>query len=262
MPELRDSNLGTPPDYRIAHAIQRTGSRLVGDRFLASYLADCIRTVASFGEIQRLLLAKGAQDKGMNKASLQSLLDQAEDNQKWAVEQRNEDYHRTNVLAFLSLWAAQEAGNENIAAAILGTIRSAAVAAAGRVRGYDIANWPWAEEDCLDLAQKLDGRAKAPPPDGGWNACGRLVTLFGWLGVELNVSKPVAEKFNEASMIRNVLLHRYGRLGSRDLQRAPHLSIYQGKGVQITRERLSEYYQAVIAVHLALDSGVQAAKIS
>ena len=57
-------------------------------------------------------------------------------------------------------------------------------------------------------------------------------------------------------MVRNVLLHRYGRLGQRDIKRAPHLAEYHNKAVQLTRARLSEYHQAITDVFAILMKGI------
>lgn len=64
MPELHDHLLGTPPEHKILHALQRTGSRLVGDRFLANYLAECLNIVDGLGPVHKLLLASEGQKLG------------------------------------------------------------------------------------------------------------------------------------------------------------------------------------------------------
>jgi len=158
------------------------------------------------------------------------------------------------------LWAAHEAGSENIITAILKTIEPAAASAAGKFAQvkYNMANWPWTENQCLEIAQKLDPKAKEKTPDGGWNAAAKLTTLYGWLGTSVTIPLQAVAKFNEASMVRNVLLHRYGRLGPRDIARVPHLAEYLDKPVQLTQARFSEYYQAVVDVHLAIMNGITA----
>ncbi len=260
MPELHDSMLGISPEHKIHHALQRTGSRLVGDRFLASYLAECLDIVEGLGDVHKLMLVSEGQKRGAAPERIDALLAQAKDNLRWAAEMKAEDYHRTNVLAFLSFWAAHEAGSENIIMAILSTIQPAAASAADKfaLGKYNMANWPWPEEQCLEIAQKLDQKAKDKIPDGGWDSAARLMTLYGWLGVTLTATSPASEKFNEASMVRNVLLHRYGRLGPRDIVRAPHLAEYQDKAIQLTRARLGEYFQAVVDVHRNIMNGITA----
>jgi hypothetical protein len=165
------------------------------------------------------------------------------------------------VLAFLSLWSAYETGTENIVAAALSTINPAAASAASKFsRGrYDMGDWPWPDEKCLEIAQKLDQKAKLDTPDGGWDVAARLTTLFGWLGTDIAISPNTANTLNEASMVRNVLLHRYGRLGPRDIERAPHLAVNENNAVQITRKRLGQYSQAVNDTHVAVMHGVVAA---
>ena len=259
MPELHDRMLGTSPENKIQHALQETGSRLIGDRFVASYLAECLHIVDGLGTVHKLMLASEGQKRAADPKRIKALLAQAEDTLGWAAEMKAEDYHRINVLSFLSLWAAHEAGSENIITAILNTIRSAAVSAADQFLGkYSIKNWPWPEEQCLEIAQKLDQKAKNKTPDGGWDAAARLTMLYGWLDVTLTVPSPASKRFNEASMVRNVLLHRYGRLGPRDIARAPHLVEYENKAVQLTQARLGNYYQAVIDVHIAVLNGISA----
>jgi hypothetical protein len=180
---------------------------------------------------------------------------------RWASEMQAEDYHRINVLALLSLWAAFESGTENIIATALGTVHFAATSSARKFpRGkYELAGWPWTDDKCLEIAQKLDQKAKSETPDGGWDVAARLATLFGWVGANIIIPPETSKKLNEASLVRNVLLHRYGRLGARDIDRAPHLVVNENNAVQITRERLGEYSQAVNETHIAVMQGVIAA---
>ena len=60
-------------------------------------------------------------------------------------------------------------------------------------------------------------------------------------------------------MGRNVLPHRSGRLGPRDIERAPHLAVNENNAVQLTRRRSSQYSQAVNETHIAVMQGVYAA---
>ena len=261
MPELQDRPLGTSPEHKVLYALGQTSSRLVGDRFLASYLTDCLHMVSGLGPAHALALAETGQKQGAEPELNTILFAQAEDNMRWVSEMQAEDYHRINVLAFLSLWAAHETGTENIIAAALGTINSAATSAAGKFPPgrYGIGDWPWSDEKCLEIAQKLDQKAKSETPDGGWDVAARLTRLLGWLGATIAIPSNASIKLNEASMVRNVLLHRYGRLGPRDIERAPHLAVNENNAVQITRKRLGEYSQAVNETHIAVMQGVHAA---
>lgn len=261
MPELQDRPLGTSPEHKVLFAVAQTISRLVGDRFLASYLTDCLHMVSGLGYIHKLLLADAGQKRDAAPETIARLIAQAEDNLRWVSETQKEDYHQVNVLSLLSLWAAYETGTENIIAAALGTVEAAAKSAVGKfpIGKYDIGDWPWSDERCLEIAQKLDQKAKSETPDGGWDISARLTTLFDWLGASVTVPPNTSIKLNEASMVRNVLLHRYGRLRPRDIERAPHLAVSENNAVQITRNRLGEYSQAVNETLIAVMNGVTAA---
>jgi len=126
MPELRDSPLATPPETKVSYAIHRIGSRLVGDLFLASYLSGSLDLVGSLGPVHRALTAAEGEKQQLSPDLLSRILAQQDDTLRWVAEAKAEGYHRTNVLAFLSLWAAHEAGHENVMAAIVETVQSSA----------------------------------------------------------------------------------------------------------------------------------------
>jgi hypothetical protein len=258
--QLFPPKLETPKDAKITYCIGETGSFLVGDIFLSGYLADCLYMAEGLGHVHKILLSQKAAELKTSQETLSRLMAQADDNIRWAKQMREENYHRVHTLAFLSEWAAQEAGNENVIAAILSTIESAAQAAIGKfAKGrYGIGDWPWSDEKCLEIAQKLDQKAKEKTPDGGWDIANRIVILFGWLGVSVSIDSQTAAIYNEASMIRNVIVHRYGRLGPSEIARAPHFSEWVGRTAPMTRERLGQYHTAIVGLFLAIFQGIRA----
>jgi hypothetical protein len=258
MVQLQRPKIGTPQDAKILYCLHETGSLLVGDLFFPSYTTECIQMAEGLGHIHKLLIAEEALKRNMDPEALKGIMARADDTIRWAKEIRSEGYHQIHTLSLLSEWSAQEAGIENVIAAILETIREAGANVASKFRAgrYDMQDWPWSNEKSLEIAQKLDQKAKEKTEDGGWDIARRLVVLFGWLGVSLKISPDAAKKYNEASMVRNVLVHRYGRLGSNDAERAPHLSEWVGKTVPMTRERLGEYHRAIVAMHTAILNGV------
>jgi hypothetical protein len=260
MVQLQRPKIATPEDAKIFYCIHETGSLLVGDRFLPGYIADCIQMAEGLGHLHKLLIAQGATKRNTDPAVLSRLIVQADDTIRWAKEIRGEGYHQIHTLTFLSEWSAQEAGAENVIAAILETIKEAAEIATSKFSNgrYNINDWPWPSERCLEIAQKLDQKAKEKTIDGGWDISARLAVLFGWLGITLNIEPKVAAKYNEASMMRNVIVHRYGRLGANDAKRVPHLFEWVGKTVPMTSQRLGEYHQAIVDVHLTIMNGVLA----
>jgi hypothetical protein len=173
---------------------------------------------------------------------------------RWCAQMRQESYHTIHSQVFVTEWAALETGFENIVAAILRTQRASAVSAVSQFKKNrnDIAAWPWTEDVCLEIAQKLDPKAKEATPDGGWDAYARLVTLFGWLGVSIPTTLPAAPTFNEASLVRNVIMHRYGRPTRGDTERVPELRQWVGRAIPMDRDRLHRYHQSMIEVFLAV----------
>lgn len=260
MVQLQRPKIATPENAKILYCIHETGSLLVGDLFLPSYITSCIQMAEGLGHVHKLLISKEAVTRNTDPEILNRVLAQADDNIRWAKEIRSEDYHQIHTLSFLSEWSAQEAGTENVIAAVLETIKDAAEVAASKFASgrYDMKGWPWTNEKCLEIAQKLDQKAKEKTTDGGWDISARLVVLFGWLGITLKIQPEDASKYNEASMVRNVIVHRYGRLGTNDAKRAPHLLEWVGKTIPMTRDRLGEYHQAIVNVHLAIMNGVLA----
>lgn len=261
MPELNDPALGTSPEHKVSYAIHQTGSRLVGDLFLASYLADSLRMVDRLAPVHKLMLTAEGRRQGFSDEKIQSIIGESSGVLGWIESIKNEGFHRTNVLSFLSFWAAYEAGNENVIAAILSSVESAAAVAVSKFKAgrYSMNNWPWDNEQCLEIAQKLDVKAKDVTPDGGWDVGGRIVTLYAWLGATIAIEKSAASTFNEASLVRNVLLHRYGRLGPRDVERVPHLVEFDNGAIRLSGARLDGYYQSVVSVLNAVMGGVAAA---
>lgn len=260
MVQLNRPKVGTSTEAKILHTLHETGSLLIGDFFLPSYIIKCIRAAEGLAPTQKILIATEAIKRGNDDEAIKRMMAGIDDTTKWATSVREEGYHQINILCFLSEWAAQESGLENTIAAILQNIQPAAISAAAKFANgrYKIDNWPWSDEQCLEIAQKLDAKAKEKTPDGGWDIASRLTVLFGWLGVIFQIPLDDSRKYNEASMIRNVMLHRYGKLGKSEVRRAPHLSEWLEKTLPITQQRVTEYHNAIISVHLAIFAAIRA----
>lgn len=134
MPVLHPVTLNTPKEAKIAYALHETGAWLVGDRFLPSYLRDCLRVVEGRAEVYKLLLMAELVKHNVNGETVKIHVSQADDTIRWAKETREQDYHELHTLAFLSEWSAQEAGLENVVAAILATVESSALAAVAKFK--------------------------------------------------------------------------------------------------------------------------------
>jgi hypothetical protein len=259
MPELRKRELGTPREQApIKWVIQQTGSFLVGELFNGGYYRDCIHLAKSMARNRRSELSTIRAARKLHSADVDREVAQLDDVVHWISEVKSDDYHTVNTHVFITLWAAQEAGIENVISEILRTSKSAAQIASERFKPgkYPVADWPWTELMCLEIAQKLDAKAKNATDNGGLNIAKRIMTLFSWFGLHIIVDDTTTRKYNEASRVRNVILHRYGRLTARDAEDFPELSQWVDEIMPITVERLKSYYQSVIAVHLAIAKAI------
>ena len=221
----------------MSYAIQQTGSFLLGEFFAAGNYRTCLQ----FARTMKRHGRQGHEGIGV-----------------WASKMHEEDYHELNTYVLLAFWAAQEAGIENILAAVLANSENAAEVASTKFKAdrYPIGEWPWPESTCIEIAQKLDQKSKEATKNGGVDVSSRIQNLFFWLGMILEIEEQQAQNYNEASMARNVILHRYGRLSEKDTERFPHLKSWTDAVLPITTERLNTYYNAVTAMHVAIARAV------
>lgn len=84
----------------------------------------------------------------------------------------------------------------------------------------------------------------------------RVETLLSWFGLDIEISEESRRKYNEASLVRNIILHRYGYLDADDIAHFPELAAWEGTVLQITTERLNAYNKAIVTVHLAITDAV------
>lgn len=265
MPELKKRPLATPrEDAPVDWVIHQMGSSLIGEYFSAGYYRDCLQMAKAMAPQHRPSLTAIHAARKSDSPNLERMIAQLEDVSRWAAEVHSEDYHTVNTHVFITLWAALEAGIENVLAAILqANGRAAQIASDKFQRGkYPTADWPWSEALCLEIAQKLDTKAKKATEGGGIDIARRIATLFSWFGLNIEIDEQISKKFNEASMVRNVILHRYGYLGSQEIANFPELSQWVGEVLPITTDRLNAYDAAVKAMYLAMAKAIWSSEYS
>jgi len=263
MPELKKRPLDTSREQgSVTWVIQKIGSSLVGELFNGGYYRDCLKMAEEMAAQHYHMLTAMDDIRKSNPVDLKRIIANLEDVRRWAAEVRSEDYHTVNTHVFITLWAAQEAGIENVISAILRTSNFAAKIASEKFsKGkYPMTDWPWPESMFLEIAQKLDAKAKNVTDGGGVNIAGRTITLFSWFGLNIEIDERSARKYNEASRVRNVILHRYGQLTSYDAEDFPELTQWVGAVLPITVERMDSYYNAVIAMHIAIAKAIFASE--
>lgn len=242
--------------------IHQTGAYLIGEFFGGSYYRDCLKMAKAMASQHRPALTAIHKARRSPSVDPERMIAHLEDVSRWAAEVESEGYHAVNTHAFITLWAAQEAGIENLVSEIVRTSNNAARTASDKFPSakYPLANWPWSESTCLEIAQKLDTKAKNATKDGGENIAARITTLLSWFGLDIQIDDGAAKKYNEASMVRNVILHRYGYLSSQNIEKFPELAQWVEDILPITTERLTTYYQAIIAMHLAISKAVSSSQ--
>lgn len=263
MPELKKLSLGTPRDKApVSWVLQQTGVYLLGELFGGSYYRECLKMAKAMALQHRQALTAIHACRNANTVDLERMIAHLEDVSGWAAKVESEGFHTVNTHAFITLWAAQEAGIENVIAEIVRTSDYAAKIASERFSSgkYPVSDWPWPESTCLEIAQKLDSKAKGATENGGEDIAQRLVTLFSWFGLDVQIDVASAKKYNEASLVRNVVLHRYGYLSPQEAESFPELSQWVGEILPITTERLTSYYSAITAVYLAISRAIWASQ--
>lgn len=261
MPDLKPRPLGTSrADAPVNWVIHKMGSALVGEFFTSGYYRDCLTMAERMAPRHRPALKAIHESKPESTLDVEGLIANLEDVSRWARDERLDGYHTVNTHVFITLWAAQEAGMENVAAEIVRTNRDAASTASAKFAPgrFSMADWPWQESTCIEIAQRLDGKAKDATANGGIDLAARLKTLFSWFGLGLEVPEAEARTYNEASMVRNVILHRYGALGQKDVESFPALLEWRDKVLPMNTERLRAYHAAVVAVYMSLARAVWA----
>ena len=172
----------------------------------------------------------------------------------WAVEMREQGYHELFTHSFVGMWAAFEAGIEDTVAAFIQNcpIAAASVAPKFKKDRFPIEKWPWSTETCAEIAQKLDVKAKDATINGGVDYRARLVTLFSWLNVDITTELSPSIGLAEASLMRNIIVHKYGKIDEGDVIGVPRLKAWQGKVMPVDRDTFSAYYKAITDFSIAL----------
>lgn len=176
----------------------------------------------------------------------------------WAVEMRQQGYHELFTHSFIGMWAAFEAGIEDTVAAFIQNSSGAAASVAAKFKKdrYRIETWPWPTETCAEIAQKLDGKAKEATENGGVDLWARLATLFSWLDVDVSTDASLSIWLAEASLMRNIIVHKYGKIDAGDVSAAPTLSPWVGQVMPLDRDTFSAYYTAISQFSVALMSAI------
>lgn len=254
MPELKSRTLGTDRDKApVAWVIHQMGSYLIGEYFNGGYYRECLKMAESMLQYHRPQLTKIYEARQSKSVDLERMIANLEDVSRWAGRMKSDDYHTINTHVFITLWAAQEAGFENIISTMVRANKNAASIALGKLKPgkFQIETWPWSEVVSLKIYKSLEQRA-IKDVGSGKDVAKRISTMFSWFDISFFLDDTQAGLYNEASLVRNTIMHRYGYVDSEDVACFPTLQPWVDQVVPMTNERLAGYYKAIVAIYLGI----------
>lgn len=262
MSVLERPEIGTHAERWQFYPVHLASSYILREYFLASYYCGAIRAAEFEGERVKAMLAATDQLR-LKVLNIESVAAHAEDLSRWAVQMRQQEYHEPQLHAFIGMFAAFEAGIDDMAASIIRNDRIAAQDASVRFKNgsvrYPIVEWPWSQEICIEVAGKLE--KLAIPKEDRDNIFRRIRVLFGWLGLDVKPSDPsIVEDLAEANYIRNVTLHRSGLIEAGSALRFPRLAYWVEQVPPMNRERFDRYYHALTGTLLSIDNAMRVSR--
>jgi hypothetical protein len=176
----------------------------------------------------------------------------------WALEMDQENYHELYIHSFISMWSSFESGLVNIVADFIANDIEIAKTLSGKFKAgrFDMGSWPWSQEICLDLSQRIESKAKTDTANGGVDFFNRIQTLFSWLNIDIEINDNEKLYLTEANRVRNILLHRYGEVSEKDAREIPALAPWVGSVMPLTKEKFSNYYSGMSKTLVAIMQGI------
>lgn len=177
---------------------------------------------------------------------------------QWSLKMNKEGYHELLSMAFVSMWSAFEAGIENL---ITTYIEKDKVLAEKLHSDFalkiQLSKWPWSFDDRLGIFRKLEREAMKGSPMYQI----RIIRILSYVDLELRESDakiPAAiADLNEAKEVRNIILHRYGEVGPRDVESCSALAPWLNKSVPFDTDRFRRYNEAMTVTLVAIMSAIQ-----
>lgn len=257
MTSLKKPHLGTDPKKEWPfYAMHLTSSYILEDFFLIGNYKACI----SHSNNYYTTVSKNISFLEKHNQTIENkdiLLANAREISLWTEEMKKEEYHDLYVHSFIGIWSSLEAGLENcFADFIQNDLYSANSLSSQFKQGkYKIQEWPWSKEICVDMASKLDLRAKQLTNNGGIDYFERLRTIFSWLNIEIITKEPNAYYISEANRMRNIILHRNGVIDSQDVLDFPLLKEWENSIMPFNEKVFRNYYNAIINILISISDG-------
>lgn len=251
--------LGTDPKtgWRF-YSLHLTSSYILKEFFLVSYYRRCIENAFDFDKKTKHNISIYEKLNG-SVADKEHIFASAEDLSNWAKEMNSQNYHEIYIHSFIGMWSSFETGLENTIADFLQNDYEVAKTLIGKFKSgrYEISNWPWNRSTCLEIANKIESKAKEANKDVSTDLFARIQTMFSWLGIEIKIEDKERHYLAEANRVRNILLHRYGEISEEDALNFPSLSNWVGSVMPFNKEIFTNYYDSIIKTLISIVSGIQ-----
>lgn len=260
MTSLTKPNLGTPKDRGWPfYSLHLASSYLLKEFFLVSNYRKSIELAFNHGKNTENFLNKVKDLKIYNDLQIEMIIGSANELSDWAITMKEENYHELYVHSFIGMWSSFESGIENILADFIYNDLAVAKKAISFFKSdrFNIKEWPWNSSICLEIAQKLEPKAKNSTENGGINYFKRIKTLFSWFEIDIDIEEEYQNILSEANRMRNIILHRYGEISDKDAIDFPSLSPWIGRVKPLGKETFNSYYKAMSRTFIALLNGIQ-----
>jgi hypothetical protein len=257
MTSLTKPKLGTDPKTGWMHySMHLASSYILNEFFLVSNYKRCIKNAFNYGEQKKKHMEIIEKSNGPHKHK-KAIVSGAEELSSWAKKMDSEDYHDLYIHSFIGMWSSFEAGLVNTVTDFIKNDIEVARHLSSKFKAgrFDIESWPWEHETCLELAQKIESKAKSATDNGGIDFFGRIRTLFSWLNIEIDINEREKLSLSEANRVRNILLHRYGEVSDKDGRDFPNISCWVGAVMPLTKDTFTQYYNAITATLIAIMHG-------
>lgn len=230
------------------YALSVTTMNFLDDSFMAREYMGLVRHVASLKGLNAPLLTIGAEVNNLqDKKKLQSMIKIAEDNTVIAQRIIDDGFHTIFCHAFISQYAAFEAGLENILIAILNNNIAAAERAVLILSEYkkkapNINDYPWDRHLCKKILNNLQQIAIK---SHNKSSCLQNIKLLEFFDFNIVVNELDIKYLDEANGVRNILLHDYGYVSSYYADQYEGLKEFADDYFVMTPEKLDKYSEAI-----------------
>jgi hypothetical protein len=239
------------------YALHLTTSYILKEFFRVSNYQTCIKNIEGHDIQTRKSLEIFEKKMGPHKYK-QQIVAMAEELTLWAKEMEAENYHELYVHSFIGMWSAFETGIENVIADFIENDKSAAMLLISKFRSgkYEPSQWPFEKDICLEIAQKIESKAKEASINGGVDLYARLQTMFSWIDIKIDMEEKHKKSLAEANRLRNILLHRYGEITIKDAKDFPSLADWVGSVMPLDQTKFTEYYECLTSTLISISNEI------